>query len=35
MDHWDIWVDNYYAGQPDEQYANVCYSDDTEYGCTQ
>jgi hypothetical protein len=35
MDHWDIWVDNYYYGQPNEEYAQACYSDDTEYGCTQ
>lgn len=35
MDHWDIWVDNYYVGQPSDQYADVCYSDDTQYGCTQ
>jgi hypothetical protein len=35
MVHWDIYVDNYYVGQPYEQYADVCYSDDADYGCTQ
>jgi len=35
MVHWDIWVDNYYVGQPGDEYADVCYSDDTDYNCTQ
>jgi hypothetical protein len=35
LEHWDVWVDNYYQGQPYEQYASTCYSDDGKYGCTQ
>ena len=35
MVYWDIWVDNYYTGQPSDQYADACYSDDGKYGCTQ
>ena len=34
MYHWDIWVDNYYDGQPSADYQWMCYAEDGMYGCT-
>lgn len=34
VNHWDVYVDNYYDGQPYEDYAWTCYAVDGMHGCT-
>jgi|SRR5215203_2055721 len=33
MHYWDIYVDNWYVGQPGEQYKSTCLAMDDRYGC--
>jgi hypothetical protein len=33
MEYWDIYVDNWYSGQPGEQYKSTCLGQDDRYGC--
>jgi hypothetical protein len=31
--YWDIWVDNWYGGQPNEEYHFTCLGSDSSHGC--
>jgi hypothetical protein len=33
MEYWDIWLDNWYSGQPSDQYKMTCLGLDGRYGC--